>query len=229
MGSPVTSIRKGPRLVMRHTPPKDTTYLYLIRHAATPPNEQRPYVLQGRRVNQGLSASGRRQAASLARFLSGFSIDHIYSSPLRRAVETAEAVAGHHKLPVSPVDSLVEVDVGLWEGKNWDSIMRDHPEEYRAFMENPAENPYVGGESYGDVSQRVEPVLQRLLEKHAGETIVVVAHNVVNRVYLSRLLGLELRQAKDVRQTNTGVNLVRYRDSETALLTLNAVFHLEAP
>ncbi len=205
----------------------DTTYLYLIRHGATSANEQRPYVLQGQGVNHGLSETGQRQASQLGEFLADRTIDHIYSSPMIRAVETASAVARHHDLEVTTIDEILEVNVGDWETLNWDEVMRDYPDEYHQFMDNPAENGYVGGESYGDVFRRCEPVLNRLLDQHRGETVVVVAHNVVNRVLLAPLLGIELRRAKDVRQSNAGINVIKHRGSETNLITLNSVFHLD--
>lgn len=205
----------------------DVTYLYLIRHGATAANEQRPYVLQGQGVNHGLSETGKRQASQLGSFLGDRKIHHVYSSPMVRAVETAQAIAQHHALDVKTIDEILEVNVGQWETLNWDEVMRDYPDEYRRFMDDPAQNGYVGGESYQDVFQRCQPVLGRLLDKHHGETVVLVAHNVVNRVLLAPLLGIELRRAKDVRQTNAGINVIKHRGGETNLITLNSVFHLD--
>jgi len=216
------------RLIAMKTPPdRRSTYLYLIRHGATEANLQRPHVLQGKGINLPLNELGRQQASALCRFLREFSVHHIYSSPLLRAVETARCVAEEHRHTVHELPDLVEADVGQWEGKDWGSIMREHAEHYRAFMDNPGHTPYLGGESYGDVQRRVRPVLARLLQEHRGETVVVVAHNVVNRVYLAGLLGLDLKFAKGIRQNNTGINLIRDRDDETDLMTLNAHFHLD--
>ncbi len=204
----------------------ETTLLYLVRHGATDANLQKPAVLQGRGLNGSLSAIGRQQAEAVGRFFAGLKIDHVYASPMSRARETAAAIAEHHQHDVQPLDDIMEVDVGQWEGHDWGTIMQNHPLEYAAFMEDPGQHAYLGGESYGDVQRRVQPVLQSLLEKHVGESVVVVAHNVVNRVYLAGLLGLDLKFAKGIRQTNTGVNLIRHRRGETELMTLNAHFHL---
>lgn len=212
---------------MRQTPSSDTTYLFLLRHGATPANEQRPYILQGKGINRGLSECGRRQAQAVGQFFRDFAIHHVYSSPMVRAFETAKEVARHHSLDVTPLELLVECHVGHWEGMDWETIMREFPEEYRAFMANPGEVCYLGGESYGDVLRRVRPIFQELLERHTGEAIVVVAHNVVNRVYLADLLKMDLRLAKDIRQVNTGINVIRYRKGETSLVTMNAAFHLD--
>lgn len=212
---------------MKTPPDADTTYLYLIRHAATDANRQRPQVLQGRGINKSLNEAGRRQAAALGEFLAGFTIQHVYSSPMLRAVETAREIADRRGHKIVELPDLAEVDVGRWEGLDWGTIMRDFPDDYRVFMEDAGRNPYLGGESYRDVQNRVRPQIQSLLEKHCGETIAVVAHNVVNRVYLAALLATDLRHAKGIRQTNTGINLIRHRRGETELLTLNAHFHLD--
>lgn len=211
---------------MQHPENSEITQLLLIRHGATEANERRPYVLQGNTMNGSLSETGRRQAAAVGEFLACQTIHHVYSSPMQRAIETARQIAGHHQLDVKTVPTISEVHVGEWEGLDWDTIMQRHPESYREFIANPADIAYQGGESYADVLRRVQPALDRLLEEHIGETIVVVAHNVVNRAYLAGLLGIELSRAKDIRQMNTGVNVIRRQDGETRLITLNAAFHL---
>jgi broad specificity phosphatase PhoE len=214
---------------MRTAPPPDTTYMYLIRHGATPPNEQRPYILQGSGINLSLSLSGRQQAAEASQFLSDFPLNHVYCSSMIRARETAEAIAKPHGMTVKPLTTIVECSVGQWEGMDWESIKQRDPEAARLFMENPAIHPYLGGESYGDVLKRVRPVFQELLARHRGESIVVVAHNVVNRVYLADLLGLEVRRAKELRQQNACVNLISSDDHSTHVVTMNSVFHLSEP
>jgi len=204
-----------------------TTLLYLVRHGATDSNVSRPYVLQGRSVDKPLNEIGRKQAKAVGAFLSTERLAGVYSSSMHRAAETGLQVAKHHGLVVEQFDDLCECDVGAWESMDWDSIMREHPQEYGAFMENPAENPYLGGESYGDVLNRARPVVADLLERHVGEAIAVVAHNVVNRVLLADFLGLEPRKAKDLHQSNACVNVIRRRDGTTSLVTLNSYFHLD--
>lgn len=206
----------------------DETVMYLIRHGATAANEQRPYILQGGGINHSLSESGQSQARALADFMAQRRVDHVFCSPLIRAVETATAVAERHKLTLETVDPLVEVDVGQWEGQCWDDIMQQHPDHYARFMADPAATAYLGGESYTDVKNRVEPALRQLLTTYAGSRLVVVAHNVVNRAYLAELLGIPLSQAKQIRQTNTGINVIRHTGDETELVTLNACFHLQS-
>ncbi len=204
----------------------DTTTLYLVRHGATDANEQRPYVLQGATMDHSLSETGKQQANYVGQFLSTFSIDVVYASPMKRAVETAQAIAKHHSLEVNTKEKLVEVDVGQWEGMNWDDIMSQNPEEYKNFMADPSVHSYLEGETYGDVLVRAKPVIEDLLEQHAGQTIVVVAHNVVNRVIIADKLGLPLSEAKGIKQANACVNTIRRKEGLTELVTMNSNFHL---
>ncbi|MCC7420114.1 MAG: histidine phosphatase family protein [Planctomycetaceae bacterium] len=203
-----------------------TTTLYLIRHGATDANLARPYILQGRGVDLNLNATGRAQAAAVGEFLKTRKLNHVYCSVLKRAVETAQAVAHPHGFEPERLEDITECNVGQWEGMDWDSIALKHPEEFRLFNEDPAESPYLGGECYRDVLTRVAPAFQCLLEKHAGETIAVVAHNIVNRVYTAHLLGLELRKAKGLRQANGCINVIRAEKELIVLETMNSCFHL---
>jgi broad specificity phosphatase PhoE len=212
---------------MLPSPAPDTCWLYLIRHGATANNRAKPPRLQGRRTDPGLSDEGRGQAEQTARFLSSVKLKSVFTSPLLRARETAEAIATPHGLDVVTVDDLIEVDVGVWEGRSWEEIQKTDREAYQAFTANAAENPYLGGETILTVLERSAPALERLLSENLGKSIVAVAHNVVNRAWLAQLVGLPLKKYRSVPQDNCGVNLIRYRKGKVKAVTINGVFHLE--
>ncbi len=211
---------------MRPAISEDVTELFLVRHGATEANERKPYVLQGQGIDLSLSETGRSQAEKVARFLSGFSVSAVYCSGMVRARETAGLIASPHDLTAQTVSNIHEVDVGKWEGKSWDQVMSENETAYNTFMANPGETPYLNGESYRDVLNRTKPALEPLFEKHRGQTIVVVAHNVVNRAYLADVMGLELRLAKGIPQANCCVNIIHQKENQAELVTLNAHFHL---
>ena len=201
--------------------------LYLIRHGATDNNVAQPPVLQGCGIDGPLSEEGTQQAAAVSGLLSRIAVRAIYSSLLLRARQTAEAIARHHTAEVQTIAPLREVNVGDWEGRSWIDIARDDPSAYRAFQQNPDRFGYPGGESLTDVLQRVEPEFVKLLKRHQGDEIVVVGHNVVNRVFLAKLLHIPLRLARTIQQDNCGVNVIRQRgDDEPVVTTLNGAFHL---
>ena len=200
--------------------------LYLVRHGATTQNEARPVVLQGNGINGPLSETGRAQAAGVSAVLAKLPLSYVYASPMLRAQQTAEAIAEPHGLAVGTIESIHEVDVGDWEGMPWSRIMEEQPDEYARFINDPGTVPYLGGESYGDVLARVKPAIVELLERHEGESICVVAHNVVNRVLLADLLVLPLKSAKDIRQANCCVNVIRSKTGKMDLITMNAELDL---
>lgn len=204
------------------------TLLYLIRHGATAANELRPYVLQGSNVDNPLSSTGEKQAAAVARLLAAVPLQAVYCSRMTRAMQTARAIAEPHGFEPDSLESIHEVDVGQWEGLSWIDIQQKHREAYDAFVASPGTTAYLGGESYANVLGRAEPIFTALLRKHLGESIAVVAHNVVNRAYLSHLLGLDINLAKNVEQTNTCVNVIEYDagDDRAKVVTLNANFHV---
>ncbi len=200
--------------------------LYLIRHGATDNNLADPPLLQGSGVNPGLSAEGRAQAERTASQLSAVSINAVYSSPLKRARQTGVPIARSHGLPCHDVPGLIEVDVGAWQGRHWAEIAKSEPQAYHNFIHDPAAHPYAGGESFGDVARRVLPEFQKLVEAHPGETIVVIGHNVVNRVFLATVAHIPLAKSREIRQRNCGINLIRYHKQTFQLITMNAAFHL---
>jgi broad specificity phosphatase PhoE len=204
------------------------TVLYLIRHGATAANERVPYVLQGSGVDNPLSPTGERQAAAVGELLASVPLTAVYCSRMTRAVQTARAIASHHGFDSTPLDAIQEVNVGHWEGLSWDLIRERHREHYEAFVAAPGISPYLGGESYANVLTRAEPVFAAILHRHIGQRIAVVAHNVVNRAYLSHLLGLDINLAKHVEQTNTCVNVIEYDAAKdrAAVVTLNSNFHV---
>jgi broad specificity phosphatase PhoE len=203
------------------------TVIYLLRHGATEANVARPPRLQGCRHNAPLARLGVRQAEATRDLLAIRPIDRCYCSPMIRAMQTAAIVAAPHGLKPQPLDALTECDVGRWEGLDWQAVRELDPEGFQRFHTNPAEFGYPGGESFRDVYERVTPALDELLELHAAESILVVAHHVVNRTYLAGLLGLTPDQAKQVTLDNCGISVVVREGVQTTVNTLNAAFHLQ--
>jgi len=202
------------------------TTLYLLRHGATQANLERPYRLQGRRTNPALAPLGIRQAELTRALLAGIAIDRVYSSPLLRARQTARILATSHRRRVHVLNQLIECDVGRWEGLTWEAIRSQDRRACQQFESNPARHGYPGGESFQQVAERANPALDALLAAHAGETLLVVGHHVVHRVFLASLLGLPLAEAKRVRLDNCGISIVVREDGKARVATLNATFHL---
>jgi len=200
--------------------------IYLIRHGATRSNLERPPRLQGRGVNYGLCKVGRQQARQAGRLLAPLSLAAVYSSPMLRSVETAEIIASSHNLHVEMVADLHEVDVGEWEGRGWDEIERDYPDQHRLFFENPAEHGYVGGETLDELLRRILPCFEQIAADHPGHEVAVVAHSVVNRTLITHLLNLPMQFNRRISQQNGAVNVIRANRGQLKVKTVNSTFHL---
>ena len=209
-------------------PAPDTCWLYLIRHAATDNNRAVPPVLQGRRTDPGLSAEGLEHSCQTGVALASLPLDAVYTSPLLRARQTANGIAEPHGLEVQILDDLIEVDVGDWEELDWDEIKRQSPEAYQLFHDDASVNPYLGGENLTVVYERAMPAIERLMAANLGRIIAAVAHNVVNRACLARLIGLPLAKYRSIPQDNCGINLLRYRNGHIKVVTINLVEHLDS-
>ena len=203
------------------------TTLYLLRHAATEANLANPPRLQGRGHNPPLARLGVRQAEATRDFLAVRPIDVCYSSPLRRALQTALIVGAPHGLSPVPLAALTECDIGRWEGLDWQEIKYFDAAAYHNFMSDPATFGYPGGENFREVRERASAAIEDLLHQHEGKGILVVSHHVVNRIYLSGLLGLPLEQARQVSLDNCGVSVVTRESGDTSVNMLNAAFHLQ--
>ena len=210
-----------------HLPPPATVVrVFLIRHGSTEANERLPFVLQGCELDGPLSENGRRQAAALARFLAPFEFAAIYSSPMRRTLETVSPIAESRGLAVASIDALRECSVGRWAGLSWDEIRKREPRECQRFLADPADVRHPDGESYRDLASRVTSAIQEILLQHRGQNILIMAHNMVNRVLLAGMLGVDLRNVRRIRQTNCCINVLEHREEVTEVLTVNSVWHL---
>lgn len=205
---------------------KITTWMYLIRHGATANNISRPPVLQGCGINGPLVDIGLRQAEETAAFLAKTPLAAIYSSPLLRAMQTAEKIAAGRRLTIQPADLLQEVDVGRWEGKDWGWIEANDPTGYQLHHTSPAEHGYPEGENLTQVQARVVPQLEQILDTHVQQHVAVVAHNVVIRAMIAHLLELPLDRVGHIHHDNCGITLVRRRGGKTRLISANSIFHL---
>jgi len=200
-----------------------TSTMYLVRHGATAANLQKPARLQGRN-DSPLDDIGVQQARQTGDTLKSQSFAAAYCSPLLRAHQTAELIAPY--LKSEPIAALIECDVGRWENVDWNTIHRDFADEYAQYMADPSTFGYPGGENFTDVWKRIEPAFAELFRRHAGETFLVVSHHVVNRVYLSQVLGLPLKMGRRVSLDNCGVSIVAGDAAGPRIITVNSTLHL---
>ena len=181
--------------------------LLLARHGETAWNAAGRY--QGRE-DIPLSPVGEAQATALGMRLREVRIDRAVASPLARARRTAELGLGAARAPLLQLDDgFMEIAHGTWEGLLAHEIRERDPGRARAWREAPHEVLMPGGESLQHVLDRAWPALVRACAGLADDaTLLVVAHDAVNRVLLCRVLGLPLAQLWRFRQAPTTLNLL---------------------
>lgn len=149
------------------------TRIDLVRHGHVENPERKVY---GRLPGWKLSAEGRRQASEVARHLKGRPVVHVYTSPLERARETAEAIAAACGVPVSVDGDLVESTLGAhWEGLTWAEVRSTRFAELDAYLHRPHEVDFVE-ESFDALGRRMTLALRAIAARHPAQEVVAVSH-----------------------------------------------------
>lgn len=206
--------------------------LLLIRHAESTGNRQ--HRLQGR-ADFPLTKRGRRQAADLAAALSRLPIGAVSSSPIVRAVHTAEAIAGPLGLEVEVQPALQEYDFGELSGLTWPEIRERHPQLIEQLLGDSAEFPhYPGEEGRQAFRERVCEALWAIADRHAGEqAVAVVTHAGPIAVFLFDILQRGYQRPIPFTLDNASVTTVEIAEPQpfwprAVLVGLNDTCHLTA-
>jgi len=187
--------------------------ILLARHGETPWNAQGRY--QGQE-DIPLSTVGEGQARALGERLATAQIDRAVASPLSRAATTARFALGAARADMLGTDpGLMEIAHGQWEGLLASEIAAREPELFRQWRATPETVKMPGGESLADVFARAWPAFVRACEgTPADGTLLVVAHDAVNRVILCHILGIPLTRVWGFRQAPATLNLIEGPDVE---------------
>jgi broad specificity phosphatase PhoE len=204
------------------------TEILFIRHGQTQANTTGHW--QGW-SDPSLTPAGRAQAEAIARRLAAErgQITALYTSPLRRALETAQAIGARLNLRPTPVDQLKEIHFGQLEGVRLQEMEARFPDLY-ARWQNKTDMAFhwPGGERRIDFFNRAAEACQRIIARHPDEKVVIVAHGGTIRACLADLLPRELGQWWSYSLDNVGLTRIRATESDTHLLALNDAGHLPA-
>ena len=184
------------------------TTVYFIRHAQAEGNLY--HQIQGN-AEREVTALGREQIAALGQRFTDIPVDAVYSSDLRRAVETAKAVSEPKGLPIKIEKAFREIDFGDWEGREMSEIARNDVFQFDAFLHHMDLWQVPGGETPRQVLDRFLPALDRVRRENEGKTVAIVSHGCALRIVLAHLRGLSLKEAGDfVPCVNTAVSKVMW-------------------
>ncbi|MCO5237323.1 MAG: histidine phosphatase family protein [Chitinophagaceae bacterium] len=174
------------------------------------------------RTDIGLTEKGVHQAEKVSNALGGYNINAVYSSPLLRACRTAAIASGGSRVITD--NRLIEVDFGLWEGKTKAAFNAENPELWQQWINDPGRIRAGGtGETGNEVVKRVNGFFEEMLGRHRNQTIMVVGHNGINRLYMAFKLGMPLSNYRQIEQENSSVTIFALDDENVfTLKKLNA-------
>jgi probable phosphoglycerate mutase len=176
-----------------------------------------------------LASEGLAQAQAVATRLAGLEIAAVYSSPMQRAVKTAEPIAHAHGLEVVLSDGLLGIDYGQWSGKPHDYVADKWPDLYDRWWIEPHRVQFPGGGSLAILRERASRGLHEILARHDNEIVVLVSHNAVNKILICVMLDLDSSAFWRIRQDTCCISRFDHDGSGFTVLTLNEVCHLPSP
>ena len=186
------------------------TRLYLVRHCEARGNADR--VFQGS-TDAEISERGALQLERLRERFAAVTLDVLYSSPLRRAQATAQAI-NHQGLPVIIDQGLVEINGGHWEGVKWSEFPVRYPDEAHDWNLAPWNFAPVNGEPMRHVYDRISRIITAIVQREQGKIIGIVSHGCAIRNYLCFAHGWPIERLNDVDWAdNTGVCVIDYDDT----------------
>lgn len=195
------------------------TRVILVRHGRSSYNAQGK--IQGRCDESVLTEEGRQSALRVAEALKEIDFAALYSSPLQRAKQTADAIheaLQQPSLPLQVSENLLEIDLPLWENQLRQTVVERYGEAYRTWKQRPHEF-YMEVPDNGSTTRhfpvialraQAELFWEELLSRHEGETVMVVAHNGINRCLLSTALEIPAQYYHNVQQSNCGISVLNF-------------------
>jgi broad specificity phosphatase PhoE len=184
------------------------TTVFLIRHGVT------SWHSEGRVLGQRdvpLSAEGRTQAEDVAKRLAGVKLSELLSSPLQRALQTAEILGESHKLDVARDPRLIDFSLGKWTGMTYAEVSANP--EYQKFIQQPESEQIPGGESLEEIRRRaVSGVEQALRDNPTGDAIAIVTHAGIIRVLLTHYMGSPPANYHRIRVSPGSLTILSFAD-----------------
>lgn len=197
------------------------TTIFVVRHGETEWN--RGKIFRGTH-DIPLNENGRRQAATLAGVLPA--VDAACSSPLSRAVETAQLALKGRDCTIEKHPGLLDFDYGDWTGLDDDSVSKKWPNEHACWVNTPHAAHPPNGDTLETVSTRAMTALRDIVAAHEGQAVALFAHRVVNKLLVMGMLGLPLDRFPFVRQDNCCLNEFTSAGDDFVAIHVNDTSHL---
>jgi len=200
------------------------TTVLLIRHGQTQSNITGFFMGWS---DEDINDLGYTQAHSLAFRLVGMPIASVYTSPLKRARNTALILAKPHNLDLKVLDDLIEIQLGDWQGLHMNEISQKWPELWKQSRIDPSEVTMPNGESFHQVTERAARAFEMIVADNQDKQVAMVTHDVVIRVLVAHVLGASNSIYRQFEIHNASLSTIRVTNGKARLITLNDTSHLD--
>ena len=201
-----------------------TAKVYVVRHGQTAWNLEE--VFRGR-MDIPLDETGKKEVHLAGEALKDETLHAIYSSPLSRSIETAENIAKFQNVEVTPLEAIIDISYGEWEGVSRVEVQKKYPDLYDLWLKAPHKVTFPKGESLEAVRVRTMGAIENLLEKHKNENIALVAHRAPNKVICCNLIGIDNSNFWRLQQDTASTNLFVYKNEQWIISYLNDTAYLK--
>ncbi|MEJ7794211.1 MAG: histidine phosphatase family protein [Nocardioides sp.] len=192
------------------------TTLVLVRHGVTAHTTEKRFSGGLAGANPGLSDEGRAQIQAVADWLTPIAdrIDVVVASPVRRTRESAELLAKALGQPVTEEPGFAEMEFGAWDGLTFVEVAEQHADDLETWLGSVDSVPGGTGESFRHVEERVLAALGRVLDEHAGTTVVVVSHVTPIKTLVAHTLDAPLLSVFRMELTPASVTVISFFDGD---------------
>ncbi len=200
------------------------TILLLARHGEV--EGINPPVFRGR-LDLHLTETGIHQARALAKAIAQVrGVQALFSSPARRCVDTTAFIGKALDCPVQTLPALQDIDFGTWQGLAYEEVQARWPQQWQRWCNTPQLASIPQAETLQEALARISGAMRELLARHHDQTLVVVAHDSINRILLCHLLDISLSHYHSLQQDPCCINRLQIDHDRTTLLSLNETGHL---
>lgn len=182
--------------------------IYLVRHGNIDAGQEKRYIGV---TDLPLSEEGIMQAQRLKKFFYSINIEKAYVSPLMRCIQTADIIFENRDIERVVVKEFTEINMGQWEGKTFKYIKNFFPKQFKKRGENIDTFVPTGGESFQQLKDRVIPIYESIVKNSLGN-IIIISHAGVNRIILSNLLAIPIKNIFQIDQQYGCIDEIYYDD-----------------
>ena len=195
--------------------------IIFLRHGQAENNTKK--ILAGRTPGINLTEQGREQAEQAGEMIKSLNISAIYSSPIDRAMQTAEIVGKHCNVKPISDDRLIELDMGKFTMVPYNEIFEKHGNVFLKFYEGILEISHNGVESFSEVQKRVFDIVDFVKNEHKDENVVLVTHMDPIKAMIGKVLSLKPEILFQLIVANASLNIFKYDDQNYYLSSINSM------